>query len=144
MIDQNTFVLTSPRYVPYTIVGASMAAWYDCQADQYVVVCPECHMLIAYDTPEELYLELVWQEQQCCEGCRARALFACNPHLVGEVLEVWLQTRTFPQSPSWVEAIPRYQCSLWAEEIGAGLEAATAVMIGLPTTPAERVRMRAV
>jgi N-acyl-L-homoserine lactone synthetase len=144
MIEKNTPVLTSPRYVPYTIVDASMAAWYDCQADQYVVLCPECHMLIAYDTPEELYLEMVWRDQQCCQGCRARALFACNPHLVGEVLEVWLQTRTFPQSPSWVEAIPRYQCTMWAGEIEAGLEAATAAMIGFPSTSAKGARTRAI
>jgi hypothetical protein len=140
MTQQNTPVLTSPRYIPYTIVGASMAAWYDCQADQYVVLCPECHMLIAYDTPEDLYGEMVWREQQCCQGCRARALFTCNPHLVGEVLEVWLQTHTFPQSPSWVEAIPRYQCTMWAGEIEAGLEAATAPMFGLPPARSERGR----
>ena len=143
MIEQKTPVLTAPRYVPYTIVGASMAAWYDSQAEQYVVLCPACHMLIAYDTPEELYVEMVWREQQVCQGCRARVLFASNPHLVGEVLEVWLQTRTFPQSPSWVEAIPRYQCTMWAGEIEAGLEAATAVMIGLACTLAEGVRTRA-
>ena len=131
MIQENMSVLTSPRHMPYTIVGASMAAWYDCQADQYVVLCPECHMLIAYDTPEELYQEMVWREQQACQGCRARTLFACHPCIVGEVLEVWRQTRTFPQSPSWLEAIPAYQCTMWAGEIEAGLQAATAPAFGV-------------
>jgi len=131
MTQENIPALTSPHYVPYTIVGASLAAWYDCQADQYVVLCPECHMLIAYDTPEELYVEMVWREHQACQGCRARALFACHPSVVGEVLEVWRQTRTFPQSPSWVAAIPRYQCTMWAGAIEAGLDAATASTFGL-------------
>ena len=39
------------------------------------------------------------------------------------------RTGDFPQSPSWVEAIPKQQCTLWAKEIQAGLEAATAPMM---------------
>ena len=98
--------LDGPRFDPYTIVGAPLAAWYDREEDRYLVVCPACHRLIAYEAQDTLYVEMVWSEHRCCQGCRARISFVDNPGLVGAVLEVWRSTGTYPQSASWVEAIP--------------------------------------
>jgi hypothetical protein len=40
-----------------------------------------------------------------------------NPGLIGVFLDFWYRTGTFPQSPSWLEAIPRQQFTLWDREI---------------------------
>jgi hypothetical protein len=125
----------SRRYVPYAVVGASLAVWHDRQADKYVVLCPECQRLILYDAPDTLYVEIVWSERQCCRGCRARIMFERNPTLIETVLEHWYRNDSFPQSPSWIEAIPWHQCTMWAERIHAGLEAATAPMMRFPSVP---------
>ena len=120
-------MLTLPRYEPCVVVGASLAAWHDRQEDQYVARCPACNRLIAYRNLDDLYCTLVWGELQCCEGCQARFVFEHNPHAIGTFLSLWYSTGMFPQSASWAEAIPSYQCTMWANEIVAGLEAATAV-----------------
>ena len=131
MVDVRTIAdLDGPRFDPYTIVGAPLAAWYDREEDRYLVVCPACHRLIAYEAQDTLYVEMVWSEHRCCQGCRARISFVDNPGLVGAVLEVWRSTGTYPQSASWVEAIPWYQYMARGKEIEAGLEAATAPTIG--------------
>ena len=124
-----TVDLSAPRYAPYTVLGASLAAWHDRWEDQYLVLCPACHRLIAYYAQDALYQDMVWSESQCCRGCRARASFARNPGLVGAILDVWRETGSYPQSPSWVEAIPWYQYVVWGDAIQAGLEAATAPAI---------------
>lgn len=126
--------LAGPRFSPYTIVGAPLAAWYDRQEDQYLVLCPACHGLVTDDAQDKLYREMVWTEHQCCQGCRARISFADNPGLVGVVLEVWRAMGVYPQSASWVEAIPWYQYMARAEEIEAALEAEAAPIIGTDET----------
>jgi len=85
--------------------------------------------LITYYSLDELYETLVWSEPQCCQGCRARIALLYCPRLVDMFLDFWCRTGEFPQSPSWVEAIPKQQCTMWAKEIQAGLEAATAPVI---------------
>jgi hypothetical protein len=119
--------LAAPRYKPCAVVGAPLAAWHDRQDDRYVARCPACHKLIAYENLDDLYCTMVWSELQCCEGCQARFVFEHNPQAIGAFLSLWHSTGTFPQSASWAEAIPSYQCTMWANEIVAGLEAATAV-----------------
>lgn len=122
--------LTGPRFVPFLVAGAPLAAWHDRQEERYLVLCPACHRLVAYDAQDTLYIEMVWSEHRCCQGCRARISFADNPGLVGAVLEVWQATGTYPQSPSWIEAIPWYEYMARGKEIEAALEAATAPAIG--------------
>jgi hypothetical protein len=129
--------LAPPRYVPHFVVGAPLAAWHDRQEDVYLVLCPECHRLIVYGTPDALYLAMVWCERQCCRGCRARISFEHNPNLIGKVLDHWLKTGSFPQSPSWVEALPWPQCMIWAKEIQIGLEVATAPIMYAPSRSLE-------
>jgi len=134
-VDVRTIAnLAGPRFSPYTIVGAPLAAWYDRQEDQYLVLCPACHGLVTDDAQDKLYREMVWTEHQCCQGCRARISFADNPGLVGVVLEVWRAMGAYPQSASWVEAIPWYQYMARAEEIEAALEAEAAPIIGTDET----------
>ena len=122
--------LTGPRFAPFNVLGAPLAAWYDRHEDRYLIVCPACHRLVAYDAEDTLYLEMVWSEYRCCQGCRARMSFAANPGLVGAVLDVWRATGAYPQSASWVEAIPWYEYMARGKEIEAALEAATAPVIG--------------
>jgi hypothetical protein len=56
-------------------------------------------------------------------------MFEQNPGIIGTVLDFWYRKKAFSQSSSWEAAIPRHQWSIWAEQILAGLEAATAPML---------------
>jgi hypothetical protein len=118
--------LTLPRYVPCVVEEANLITWYDCQGQEYVVICPECQRLISFDTLDALCLAMAWSERKCCQGCRAKITFKQNPGLIGVILDFWYRKDTFPQSPSWVEAIPQHQWRVWADQIQAGLQAATA------------------
>jgi hypothetical protein len=113
--------LTPPRYVPYVLRGTVLAVWYDCQEDKYWVVCPKCQTLIACNSIEVLYHEMVWGDRQCCQGCRARITFEKDPGLIGMLLDFWHRTGKFPESDSWIEAIPPAHLNLWQKEIGAAL-----------------------
>lgn len=129
--------LVGPRFTPFNVLDAPVAAWYDRQEDRYLALCPACRRLVAYGALDTLYLELVWSEYRCCQGCRARMSFADNPGLVGAVLDVWRATGAYPQSASWAEAVPWYEYMARGKEIEAALEAATAPVIG-PEPPLER------
>jgi hypothetical protein len=112
-----------------------LAAWYDAKEDRYVALCPACHRLVTYPALHSLYLAMVWRERLRCQGCRAKISFERNPGVIGTVLDFWHKSGTFPQSPSWVEAIPHHLCNIWAEEIQAGLAAATAPLMYVPAIP---------
>jgi hypothetical protein len=124
---QTLAILTLPRYEPCAVVGTPLAIWHDRQEDRYVTRCPVCRKLIVFATLDDLYCTMVWGDLQCCAGCQARFVFEHNPDAIGAFLCLWYSTGSFPQSASWVEAIPSSQCTMWANEIVAGLEAATAV-----------------
>ncbi len=109
--------LTLPRYVPFVIRGTVLAVWYDNVGSRYLVLCPKCHELIAYGSLSSLHQELVSSDGKCCQGCRARASFERNPGLIGLFLGFWHQTRNFPQSTTWLEAVPQPMLTLWAREI---------------------------
>ena len=115
--------LTLPRYVPMAVKGTLLAVWYDSQEDQCVVLCPQCHELITCGTVGIVYQEMVWSGRKCCQGCRARISFQQDPGLIGLFLDFWYRTGNFPESASWLEAVPPEQFSLWAKAIGAALEA---------------------
>jgi len=116
--------LIPPRYVPYALKGTILAVWYDCQENKYWVVCPKCHALIIYPSLDSLYHEMVWGDRQCCQGCRARITFEKEPGLIGMFLDFWYRTGKFPESDSWLEAVPQPQLNLWGKEIRAALNAA--------------------
>jgi hypothetical protein len=121
--------LTPPRYTPCAVKDVPLAIWYDAQADQFVVICPTCRRLISYDTLEALRLAMVESERKCCQGCRAKISLERNPGLIGLYLDFWSRTYAWPQSPSWLEAISANYYGLWAEQLQAGLEAATAPLV---------------
>ena len=122
-VSSNAVNLTPPRYVPLVVKGTLLAVWYDSQEDQYLALCPACHELITCDTPDHVYYELVWSRHKCCQGCRARLSFQQDPGLIGIFLDYWYRKGNFPESTSWLEAIPPEQFNLWAREIRAALEA---------------------
>lgn len=117
------------------IGSIGLALWCDRQENKYLVACPKCHRLINYDSLHALYLAMVDSERKCCQGCRAKVSFEHNPGLIGLYLDFWFRTGAWPQSPSWLEAIPPSRYNLWAKEIQAGLEAATAPLRPIKSVP---------
>lgn len=123
VVSSDILTLTLPRYVPFVVKGISLAVWYDSQEDQYLVLCPACRELIICDTLGIVFHEMVWSKRKCCQGCRAKITFQQDPGLIGLFLDYWYRTGNFPESASWLEAIPPEQFNLWAKEIRAALEA---------------------
>ena len=122
-VSSNVVDLTLPRYVPLVVQGTLLAVWYDNEENQYLALCPACHELIACDTPGIVYHEMVWSKRKCCQGCRAKITFQQDPGLIGLFLDYWHRTGNFPESTSWLEAVPLEQFNLWAEAIRAALKA---------------------
>jgi len=116
--------LISPRYLPFVPKDTTLAVGYDPQKEEYAVLCPQCHEVILYRTLEALYREMVRGDRRCCQGCRARITFEKDPGLIGMFLDFWYRTGNFPESDSWIEAIPRPQLNLWQKEIRAALTSA--------------------
>ena len=109
--------------MPFVVNGTSLAVWYDSQEDQSLVLCPACHELITCDTLGLVYQEMVWSKRKCCQGCRAKITFQQDPGLIGLFLDYWQRTGTFPESATWLGAIPSEQFNLWAKAIRDALEA---------------------
>ena len=114
-VSSDIMNLTQPRYVPWVIKGTSLVVWYDTWENQYRVLCPQCHYLIAYDTIGAVYREMVVSERKCCQGCRAKISFEKNPRVIGLFLDFWCRTGNFPESDSWLEAVPQKQFNIWAK-----------------------------
>jgi hypothetical protein len=134
-IESTGVSLSPPRYEPYVISGAFVAVWRDCQKHRYLALCPQCRRVIIYCAIPALYQDLVLSERQACQGCRAKITFERNPSMIGVFLHFWYTTATFPQSPSWLEAIPQCQCNIWLKEIKAGLKAGGAPRADLQKVP---------
>lgn len=115
VLNSDILTLTPPRYVPFVVKGTFLAVWYDSQEGQYLVLCPKCHELIIYDSSVIVYREMVLSEQKCCQGCRAKISFEQDPGLIGVFLDFWHRTGNFPESASWLEAIPEKHFNLWAK-----------------------------
>ncbi len=120
--DKSTTNLALPRCVPF-LTGTGPAAWYDKVKNRFIAICPQCHGPISYDSLDILYRELDSSDAKCCQGCRARTTFEGNPGLIGLFLDFWYRMDSFPQSSSWMEAIPRHLFNLWPRELKAALEA---------------------
>ena len=112
VLVSDILTLTLPRYLPFVVKGTLLAVWYDSQEDQYVVLCPKCHGLIIYDKLGIVYREMVLSERKCCQGCRAKISFEQDPGLIGVFLDFWHRTGNFPESASWLEAIPQQHFNL--------------------------------
>jgi hypothetical protein len=121
--EKNFLKPPSLRYLPFIGQAMSWAVWYDTQMGQYVALCPVCHQKVTYATAEALHRELKSGVNPGCQGCRAKRSFEQNPGLIGLFLDFWYRTGTFPQNPTWLEAIPSPQFNLWGREIRTYLEA---------------------
>ena len=107
--------LTHPRFVPFIIQGRSLAAWYDRQEHRYWVLCPQCHTLTACATLAITYRETGLGARKCCQGCRAKYSFEKSPGLIGLFLDFWCRTGGFPESASWLEAVPQQSFNFLAK-----------------------------
>ena len=75
--------------------------------------CPHCgESILCHDLAEFDQL----QDEMACEGCRARELFERNPEVIGFAVDMWARLDSWPQSSSWMEAIPPSGISV----LGAG------------------------
>ena len=71
--------------------------------DGYWWRCPQCGMFIRFSSL--LAVQLAAQAGGC-QGCRVKAILKSNPALIVACLDFWTRTDAWPQSPSWMEAIP--------------------------------------
>jgi DNA-directed RNA polymerase subunit RPC12/RpoP len=80
-----------------------MLAYIDPQTGEFLWCCPLCWESIRCQDQSEIdQLE----EEAACEGCRARELFESNPEMIGFAVDMWARTDSWPQSSTWMEAIP--------------------------------------
>jgi hypothetical protein len=106
---------TPPRYVPWVMEGISLSVWYDTRKSRYRVLCPQCGCLITCETIEIVYREMALSGGKGCQGCRAKISLEKNPRVTGLFLDFWSRTGNFPESGSWLEAVPQKQFNLWAK-----------------------------
>ena len=123
MVTSRIPELNPSRYVPFVLKDTVLAVWYDNEKELHIVLCPQCHEMISYPALNALYREMVWGDRQCCQGCRARITFEKDPGLIGLFLDFWHRTGKFPESDSWVEAVPQPQLILWGKDIRTALKA---------------------
>jgi hypothetical protein len=81
----------------------------DPQTGEYRWRCPECGETIRLSSPTAVCLV---QRAGRCQGCRARVTFKQNPELVGFYLDFWARTNAWPQSDSWMDAMPESGVSI--------------------------------
>jgi predicted RNA-binding Zn-ribbon protein involved in translation (DUF1610 family) len=70
---------------------------------QYLWRCPECGETIRLSNKAAVYLA---EQAGRCQGCRAKATFQQKPGLIGFFLDFWARADAWPQSDSWMEAVP--------------------------------------
>ncbi|MGD2040419.1 MAG: hypothetical protein PVH11_06315 [Anaerolineae bacterium] len=75
----------------------------DPKTQEYLWRCPQCGASIRLAS--ELAVSQV-RRAGACQGCRAKAVLERNPALVGLYLDFWARADAWPQSDSWLEAIP--------------------------------------
>ena len=65
--------------------------------------CPQCEELIRLESQLA-----VSQAERAggCQGCRAKKTFQTKPGLISFYLDFWISTDAWPQSHSWIEALP--------------------------------------
>ena len=75
----------------------------DPRTQDYLWRCPQCGASIRL--AGELAVSLA-QRAGGCQGCRAKTAFEGDHTLIGLYLDFWARTDAWPQSDSWLEAIP--------------------------------------
>ena len=80
-----------------------MLSYIDPQTGEFIWRCPLCGESIrCQDQSQFDRLE----KEGACEGCRAREIFESNPEMIGFAVDMWASADSWPQSSSWMEAIP--------------------------------------
>jgi DNA-directed RNA polymerase subunit RPC12/RpoP len=77
--------------------------------------CPDCGESISCQDLTELDQ---LRDDGACEGCRARELFERNPEMIGFAVDMWARLDSWPQSSSWMEAIPPSGISVLGSDRG--------------------------
>ncbi len=80
-----------------------MLCYIDPQTGEFLWRCPLCGESIRCQ--DQLELDTL-EEEVACEGCRAREIFETNPEMIGFAVDMWARADSWPQSSSWMEAIP--------------------------------------
>jgi hypothetical protein len=94
-----------------------MLAYIDPQTGEYLWRCPVCGESIRCQ--DQLDLDQLKYEG-ACEGCRARELFENNPEMIGFAVDMWARLDSWPQSSTWMEAIPPSGISILGSDYHAG------------------------
>jgi len=82
---------------------AIMLVYIDPQTGEFLWRCPLCGESIRCQDQFEIdQLE----SEAACEGCRARELFESNPEIIAFAVDMWARMDSWPQSSTWMEAIP--------------------------------------
>ena len=80
-----------------------MLTYIDPQTGEFLWRCPFCGESIRCQDQSEIdQLE----SEAVCEGCRARELFESNPEMIAFAVDMWARMDSWPQSSTWMEAIP--------------------------------------
>ena len=103
----------------------------DPQTGEFLWRCPECGQSIHLQSQLAVCLA---ERAGRCQGCRAKVEFEQNPGLVGFFLDFWARADAWPQSDSWMEAIPAAGIPILASAYPAGT--AQPVPSGLPAAKA--------
>ena len=75
----------------------------DSQTQECLWRCPQCGASIRLANKVAVFLA---QRAGGCQGCRAKAAFERDQTLIGLYLDFWARTDAWPQSDSWLTAIP--------------------------------------
>ena len=70
---------------------------------EYLWRCPECGETIRLSSQAAVCLA---EQAGRCQGCRAKATFQLRPGLIGFFLDFWARADAWPQSDSWMAAVP--------------------------------------
>ena len=99
----------------------------DPQTVEFLWRCPLCGETIRLQSQTE-----VSQAEQAggCEGCRAKATFQRTPEMIGLLVALWARSDAWPQSVSWMEAIPTSGISI----LGNAYQA-HGMLFGMTATP---------
>ena len=82
---------------------AMMMQILDPQTGEYLWCCPECGEVIRLSCEAAVCLA---ESSGRCQGCRVKATFQQNPGLVGLFLDFWARADAWPQTDSWIDAVP--------------------------------------
>lgn len=80
-----------------------MSNYLDPQTGECLWRCPQCGELIRFGSQ---LAALQAERAGGCQGCRAKKTFEDNPGLIGFFLDFWAGADAWPQSHSWMAAIP--------------------------------------